>query len=50
MRCPNCDEPVDVDPGVEVRFVAREAAYLILAKGRVETRLVHECSLRGAST
>ena len=49
MRCPNCDEPVEVPPEDEVRFVMREdnSTYLVLAQNRLGTRLVHDCELRG---
>jgi hypothetical protein len=49
MRCPNCDQPVEVPPADDVRFVACEehSTYLVLAENCLGTRLVHECALRG---
>jgi hypothetical protein len=52
MHCPNCGDSVEVPLHDELRLVPREddAKYLILAKGRTGTRLVHECELRGDRT
>jgi NAD-dependent dihydropyrimidine dehydrogenase PreA subunit len=49
MRCPNCDQPVEVPPADDVRFVVRQdnSTYLVLAENCLGTRLVHECALRG---
>ena len=49
MRCPNCDQRVEVPPEDDVRFVVREESseYLVLAENCLGTRLVHECALRG---
>jgi NAD-dependent dihydropyrimidine dehydrogenase PreA subunit len=49
MRCPNCDQPVEVPPADDVRFVVRQdtSTYLVLAEHCLGTRLVHECALRG---
>jgi hypothetical protein len=51
MHCANCGEWVET-PHDELRFVAREedSKYLILATGRMGSRLVHECELRGERT
>jgi hypothetical protein len=51
MHCANCGCWVEIPPHETIGFVARvdDAKYLILAEGRSNTRLVHECGLRGVA-
>jgi hypothetical protein len=49
MHCANCGQWIEIPPHDELRFVRRQAdsSYLVLAELLANTRLVHQCGLRG---